>query len=227
MFNPLRTIARHMLASMFVVGGIDALRNAGEKVPVADDVVDPLSRGVPQLQDADTEDLVRLSGAVQVVGGLALALGKAPRVASAALAATLVPTTLAAHRFWEQDDPAAKANHQVHFFKNVAMMGGLLLGVLDTEGRPGMAWRTKHAAEHAALHGSHAKEKAQLRARETTAKAKKAAAGAAAVGALAGQRAKLAARHQADTAGTRAELVKKKLTPDVVDAKRLVSAARD
>lgn len=226
MFNPLRTVARQMLASMFVMGGVDALRNAREKVPVADDVVDPLSQGVPELEEADTADLVKLHGGVQLVGGLALALGKAPRLASAALAATLVPTTLAAHRFWEEEDPGARANQQIQFFKNVSMLGGLLLGVLDTEGRPGLAWRTQHAAEHAAIRSGHAKETAELMAKEKTAKARKAAAGAMAVGAMAGQRVTQAAKHQADTVGTRAELVKKKLTPDVSDAKRLVSAAR-
>jgi hypothetical protein len=35
---------------------------------------------------------------------------------------------------------------RVQFFKNVSMMGGLLLAGVDTEGRPGVAWRARRAA---------------------------------------------------------------------------------
>jgi len=38
-----------------------------------------------------------------------------------------VPTTLAGHRFWEEEDEAARAQQTVQFLKNAAMMGGLLL----------------------------------------------------------------------------------------------------
>ena len=62
------------------------------------------------------------------------------------LAATLVPTTLAGHRFWEESDPAAQGNQRVHFFKNVSMFGGLLLAGVDTDGKPGVAWRARRAA---------------------------------------------------------------------------------
>jgi hypothetical protein len=34
----------------------------------------------------------------------------------------------------------------VQFFKNVSMVGGLLLAGVDTEGRPGVAWRARRAA---------------------------------------------------------------------------------
>ena len=53
----------------------------------------------------DPVTLVRLNGAVQVGAGALLAVGRVPRLAALALATTLVPTTLAAHRFWELDDP--------------------------------------------------------------------------------------------------------------------------
>jgi putative oxidoreductase len=70
---------------------------------------------------------VKLNGAVQVVAGTTLALGILPRVSALALAASLVPTTLAGHRFWEEEDEAARAQQSVQFLKNAAMMGGLLM----------------------------------------------------------------------------------------------------
>jgi putative oxidoreductase len=56
--------------------------------------------------------------------GGALALGITPRPAVTVLAGSLVPTTLAGHRFWEQDDDAARLGQVIHFLKNLAIMGG-------------------------------------------------------------------------------------------------------
>ena len=147
----IRLIARPMLASMFVIGGLDALRHASAKVPKAEKVTDQvptlaqrIAPGLPVPTDPAT--LVRINGGVQVVAGLALATGRLPRLSALALAATLVPTTYAGHAFWEESDPRAKGAQRIQFFKNVSMLGGLLLAVVDTEGRPGVAWRARRAA---------------------------------------------------------------------------------
>ncbi len=144
-----RLAARPLLASMFVVGGIDSLRTAGAKAgaaePVTDRLVPLLQKLVPQLSD-DPTTLVRINGAVQVAAGLALATGRMPRLSSAVLAATLVPTTAAGHRFWEETEPGQKKAQRVQFFKNASMMGGLMLAAVDTEGKPGVAWRARRAA---------------------------------------------------------------------------------
>ena len=57
-----------------------------------------------------------------------------------------MPTTLAGHRFWEEDEEADQRHQRIHFLKNLAMFGGLLIAGADTEGRPSLAWRTRHAA---------------------------------------------------------------------------------
>jgi len=143
----LRAIARPMLGSMFVVGGIDSLRRPDPKVPKAAPIVETIAdtMGLP----GETAAWVRFNGAVQVAAGTALALGKLPRVAALALAASLVPTTLAGHRFWEETDPRARANQRIHFCKNISIAGGLLLASVDTEGRPSLTWRAKHQAGRA------------------------------------------------------------------------------
>jgi putative oxidoreductase len=43
----------------------------------------------------------------------------------------MIPTTLAAHRFWTVEDPGLRKQQQVQFHKNMAMIGGLLLAALD------------------------------------------------------------------------------------------------
>jgi uncharacterized membrane protein YphA (DoxX/SURF4 family) len=80
---------------------------------------------------ADDEVVVRGNAAVQVVAGAMLALGRAPRLSALALAASLVPTTLAGHPYWTIEDPDARKLQRIHFHKNMAMIGGLLLAVLD------------------------------------------------------------------------------------------------
>ncbi len=159
----IRTAARAMLASMFIYGGIDQVRNARSYTSVAADVTGPVSDAVEQLPD-DTEQLVRANGAVQVGAGLALATGTFARPAALALAGTLIPTTAAGHRFWEADEEATRTQQTIHFLKNVSMLGGLVIAALDTEGKPSAAWRAQHAVEHANTLAEHRREVAGLQA---------------------------------------------------------------
>ena len=112
----LRLIARTTFAWIFIKDGYGVLTKPGARV-------DLVAKNLPLPQP---ELLVRLNGASMVAGGTALALGIKPRLAALELAATLVPTTYVAHRYWEQSDPAMRRNHQVHFNKNVSLIGGLL-----------------------------------------------------------------------------------------------------
>lgn len=145
----LRTTARVALSSMFVTGGLDALLKPAPKVPAVEDVAPKVAASLPGVPAEDTELLIQINGAVQVAAGGLLALGYFPRTSALLLAGTLVPATLAGHRFWEQDDASQRQQQQIHFLKNVSMFGGLLLAGLDTEGQPGIAWRTRHAVGHA------------------------------------------------------------------------------
>ncbi|MEJ7629438.1 MAG: DoxX family protein [Nocardioidaceae bacterium] len=149
-----RLLARPMLSTMFVIGGINSLKNADYHTQRAKPVTDKLE---PVLASAtsslpiqlDGLAMVRANGVVHVIGGFMLATGRAPRLTALVLAGTLVPTTLAGHRFWEESDPQARANQQVHFLKNVSMAGGLLLASVDTAGKPSLTWRAKHQASAA------------------------------------------------------------------------------
>jgi len=159
-----------MLASMFVAGGVSSLRNsewaAQQAKPVTDKAVPMAQRAVPNVDlPKDAETWVRINAGVHILAGLALATGRAPRLSSLVLAATLVPTTVGGHRFWEESDKAMKSNQQVHFFKNVSMLGGLILASVDTEGRPGLAWRAKHVATGARRETRHLAKSARREAK--------------------------------------------------------------
>jgi hypothetical protein len=73
-------------------------------------------------------------------------MGWMPRLAALAIAGTLVPTTLAGHRFWEADEPQTRKQQRIQFLKNLSMLGGLLIAAADTGGRPSLVWRSRHAA---------------------------------------------------------------------------------
>jgi uncharacterized membrane protein YphA (DoxX/SURF4 family) len=146
--SALRLLARPALAGIFVVQGIDAVRHPKDRAISAEPVALPLARklGLPQ----DPVRLVQINGVVHAVAGAMLAFGRMPRVAAAALLGSLVPTTLAGHRFWEEEDPAVRAQQKVQFLKNASMAGGLLLAVVDTGGRPSVSWMARRAARRAA-----------------------------------------------------------------------------
>ena len=118
------TMSRPLLASMFVYGGIDAVRHPDSKAPRAVTVTEPLTEATAI--NADATDLVRINGAVQIGAGLALAAGRVPRLSATVLAGSLLLTTIAGHRFWEERDGKARAQQTIHFLKNVSMLAGLL-----------------------------------------------------------------------------------------------------
>ena len=145
-----------MLASIFLVGGANAVRNApalaAKAEPVTDRVVPAARKAMPSLPiPQDPALLVRINALTQIAAGLTLATGRAPRTSSALLASTMLPTTLAGHRFWEVQDSSTRQQQQLHFFKNLSILGGLLIAAGDTDGRPSVAWRTRRAVSKASL----------------------------------------------------------------------------
>jgi len=137
-----RPLARSLLAGVFVVGGLHALRRSKELAPVAAE----LPAGVVAVPP---EQLVKINGAVQIAGAAMLVLDVFPRVGALALAGSLVPTTLAGHRFWEHSGDE-RTTELIHFLKNAGLLGGLVFAALDTGGRPSIFWTTRRAAETAA-----------------------------------------------------------------------------
>ena len=60
---------------------------------------------------------------IQFFGGLALLVGFKGRFTGWLLFLFLIPTTLMLHKFW---GAGARPGQEIHFFKNMAIMGGLL-----------------------------------------------------------------------------------------------------
>ncbi len=111
----LRRLARLMMSAIFVAGAGDALRNPQPRAEAVDWM------GLPK-----PDRLVQASSAGLLVSGIALALGVREREAAALALALLVPTTLGGHAFWRADDEAARRGQQIHFMKNLTILGALL-----------------------------------------------------------------------------------------------------
>ena len=145
-----RRIARPLLSAVFIGQGIDSLLNPKSAAEAAAPAVDGL-RALPDPVGSripsDPRPFAHINAAVQIGGGLLLAAGKAPRVASAALAFTVLPANLGAHMFWSESDPQLKAAKRKDFLTDLSLLGGLMIASADTEGRPSLGWRGRRAAE--------------------------------------------------------------------------------
>lgn len=143
--NLVHAVARPLLAWIFVSGGLDTLRNPESRAQLAAPALDKMRQTVPVLPKDDLA-LVRVNAAVQVGAGVLLALGKFRRLAALALAGSIVPTTIAGHRFWEAEDAAGRAQQRIHFDKNLAILGGLLVAATES-GRSSRRARRRAARE--------------------------------------------------------------------------------
>ena len=172
-----RRIARPLLASPFIYGGISTLRNPQSRVPGAAPIVEQLTevaeKQLPIEVSKDVEQWVKVNAGIHVGAGSLLALGRLPRLSALALAGSLVPTTLAGHRFWEHKDPKERFGQTSNFLKNLAMLGGLLIAAVDTEGKPSVGYRARRAASRAADSTEKSLERAQKRAARAQRKAEK------------------------------------------------------
>jgi putative oxidoreductase len=172
-----RRIARPLLASSFIWGGIDTLRNPQSRVPGAAPIVEQIAevadKQLPVEVPRDVEQWVKIDAAVKVGAGSLFALGKLPRLSALLLVGSIVPTTLAGHRFWEHDDPKERFGQLSHFLKNLGLLGGLLIAAVDTEGKPSMGWRAKKTAGAAAAAAEASYEKASKKAAKAQKRAAK------------------------------------------------------
>lgn len=177
----LHAIARTMLASYFVVNGIKAFRHPEEFTEAAEPVADtliPLAKAALPKQAAvylpeNTVSLVKATGIAQIVGGLSLATGIGRRLGAGVLTATMVPHVVASNPL--KVGSAEREELWGKLSKNLALLGGVALATMDTEGRPNLAWRARAQKEIFAKESSRAKRIAERQARQLGKSAKKTA----------------------------------------------------
>lgn len=146
----IRRIARPLLSVAFIGQGIESLLNpksAAEAAAPAVDGLQALPDSVARSMPADPQTFAQATAAVQIGGGLLLATGKLPRLASAVLAVTVLPANVGSYSFWTETDPERKAALRREFLKDLSLVGGLMIASADTAGKPSLGWRGRRAAE--------------------------------------------------------------------------------
>ncbi len=78
--------------------------------------------GVPQAGLA-----VYVGGALLLLGGLGLIFHFYTSIALWMLVVFLVPVTFKMHAYWKMSDPAMKMSNQINFYKNLGLLGAVLL----------------------------------------------------------------------------------------------------
>lgn len=146
----LRKFARPMLASVYIADGVDTVKNAEDHAPAASAWLNRVKAVLPKQYEAfvpaNGKMVAQAVGGTKAAAGTLLALGKAPRTSAGVLAALSIPTILSRHAFWETSDAKEKAAQKAGFMTDIALLGGVLITTGDTEGKPGLLWRGKHAA---------------------------------------------------------------------------------
>lgn len=115
-----KTLGHALLGYMFITGGYGAFSEPGYRVDKVDQA------GIPAARQA-----VILNGGTMMVAGTALAVGFLPKLAALILAVALVPTTFVGHSYWQEENPQMRRNQQIHFNKNLAMIGGLVVVLFE------------------------------------------------------------------------------------------------
>ena len=149
----IRKVARPMLAAAFVSQGAEALWRPNGAADAARPTLEglrklpgPVAARVPE----NPGSFARATAATQVAGGLLLATGRLPRIASAALALTVLPANLGAHMFWAEPDSVSRGRKRRDFTMDVSLLGGLIIAAADTAGKPSLGWRGRRAARRLA-----------------------------------------------------------------------------
>jgi putative oxidoreductase len=115
---------RVLLSLIFILSGLGKLANLGGTAGYM------ASAGMPA-----TWFFLPAAILLELGGGIVLATGYGTRLGTVALLVFIVPATLIFHNFWAVTGPEHQMQ-MIHFMKNLAIMGGLLLVLFAPQPAP-------------------------------------------------------------------------------------------
>lgn len=122
--GPISLAGRILLCTIFLMSAI------GNKIPNYGGVAGAMrEQGVPLPEGALAVAILFL-----LAGSFSIILGFYARMGAALLLVFLVLATFFFHDFWTFADPAARSAQQIHFFKNVGLMGAMLMIIANDVG---------------------------------------------------------------------------------------------
>jgi putative oxidoreductase len=124
-----QVIGRVLLSVVFIVFGYLQFTNIGNYIANPAVVKAAATSGI-----LSPTVIAYLVAAIDLFGGLLILVGYQTRWAAVVLIAFIVLTFIFAHNFWTMEG-AARAANQAHFYKNLSLIGGLLLLIAAGPGR--------------------------------------------------------------------------------------------
>ncbi len=115
-------IARVMIALIFIMSGWEKLTHFHAAVANLERM------GVPAF-------FASLAPFVEFFCGVTVLLGLLTQAVAVLMLVFTIVATLTAHRYWQYSDPAQYIAQHTNFWKNVSMMGGMLLLIVTAGGR--------------------------------------------------------------------------------------------
>ncbi len=109
-------LGRIILGGYFIKNGVNHLKNLKAMTPYA------ASKGVPMPQVA-----VVVTGLMLLLGGLGILLGVYIELSVLLLVLFLIGTLIKMHTYWTVADPMMRMGENVNFYKNLALIGALLM----------------------------------------------------------------------------------------------------
>lgn len=120
-------LGRVALGAIFVKSGLQKL------MALSAFAASLAGRGVPQ-----SSTWAVIGATVEFVGGIMIVTGFRARPASLLMVLFVIVATGISHRYWEFADAAARRAQESQFFKNLSIIGGLLLLYVCGSGRFGL-----------------------------------------------------------------------------------------
>ncbi|MFW0109680.1 DoxX family protein [Rothia sp. P6271] len=143
-----RRLARPLLASSFIISGVERLRDADSTVHL-NRALELSSKAVPQLESfKGQEKLVgQVIAGTQVVAGTLFALGKFPRLSSVTLLGTGILNAYVEYQATEANSSEERASRRRHALTNGSLLGAIAIAAVDRDGNPSLAWRANQLSE--------------------------------------------------------------------------------
>ena len=109
-------LGRILLGGYFIMSGYNHFKNLNMLTGYAQ------SKGVPMPKVA-----VFITGLLLLLGGAGILLGVYVEYAVLLLSVFLVGVTFKMHQYWTISDPMQRMGEQVNFYKNLGLLGGVLM----------------------------------------------------------------------------------------------------
>ena len=109
-------LGRVLLWGYFLRSGYNHFKNLGMLTGYAQ------SKGVPM-----PKEMVLATGLMMLLGGAGVLLGVYVQLSVLLLTLFLLGTLVKMHRYWEIADPMARMGESVNFYKNLGLLGAILM----------------------------------------------------------------------------------------------------